>query len=90
MQTGTIRKIIIGKEVTQNAMNFQIGQPVISRTYNIHSIVEKEDKSKLIYIMEASQYKDYKKTGVDAGEIIVWKKIDGDLPSILEYSQDFS
>lgn len=86
----TIRKVIIGKEVTLNAMNFTVGQSVINRTYNIHSIVREVDGDINIYIMDSDSYKKFKDTGKENGDILIWKEINKDIPCMLEFSQDFS
>ena len=72
-----IRKIVIGKEYTVNAMNYTVGKKVVQGRYTVNSIVQEEDKSIKIYIE-------------DDNNIMLWKTINKHVPVVLEYSQDFS
>ena len=72
-----IRKVVIGKEYTQDAMSLRVGQRVIRGQYEIDSIIQDEDGSIDIYIEKD-------------GEILIWKKVGKDVAFTLEYSQDFS
>lgn len=74
-----IRKIIVGREITDNAMSYAVGQYAVKRQYKIQSIVLRDDGSKDIFIQP-----------VDTEEIILWKSVHQDVPCVLEYSQDFS
>lgn len=71
-----IRKLIIGKEYTDNAMSYAVGQKVFRGKYVIDSILANEDGSHTIYI-------------TDKGEIMAWKQIHKDVATTLEYSLDF-
>ena len=71
-----IRKIVIGKEITKEAMSYSVGQKVYRGQYNIDSIV-KEDVGFVIYIDKD-------------GEILKWKEISYETPTTVEYSLDFS
>ena len=72
-----IRKIVIGKEYTTNAMNYTVGRRVVQNRYTVNSIVLNDDKSISIFIE-------------DENEIMLWKTINEHVPMVLEYSQDFS
>lgn len=74
-----IRKIIIGKEITESAMNYTVGQNAVKGKYTIDSILQREEGNIEIYIKEKN-----------GDEILVWKNIHKDIPCVLEYSQDFS
>lgn len=71
-----IRKIIIGKEITTDAMNYAVGKKVFRGQYTIDSIV-KEESGFVIYIDKD-------------GEILKWKEISYDTATTVEYSLDFS
>ena len=72
-----IRKIVIGKEYTVNAMNYTVGRKVVQNRYTVNSIIREDDGSVSIYIE-------------DEQEIMLWKTINEYVPFVLEYSQDFS
>lgn len=71
-----IRKIIIGKEITTDAMNYAVGKKVFRGQYTIESIM-KEPEGFVIYINKD-------------GEILRWKEISYETPTTIEYSLDFS
>ena len=72
-----IRKIVIGKEYTTNAMNYTVGKKVVQGRYTVNSIVKEDDGKISIYIE-------------DENNIMLWKTINEHVPMVLEYSQDFS
>ena len=72
-----IRKIVIGKDYTDNAMSYAVGQKVYHRQYMINSIVQDDDYKVIIYIEKD-------------GEIMIWKYINEHMPYVLEYSLDFT
>lgn len=72
-----IRKLIIGKEYTKDAMSYSVGQKVYRGQYEIDSIVASDDGSHTIYIERE-------------GEIMEWKYIHKDVAVTLEYSLNFS
>ena len=76
----TIRKIIVGKEMTENAMSYAVGQFAVRKKYVIDSIIQREDKSKDIFI---------KLREGDSSEVLLWKSIHPDIPCVIEYSQYF-
>ena len=71
-----IRKVVIGREYTKDAMSYSVGQRVYRGQYEIDCIVEEEGRI-IIYIEKD-------------GEIFSWKEINEYVPFILEYSLDFS
>lgn len=71
-----IRKVIIGKEITKEAMSYSVGQKVYRGQYNIDSII-KEEQGIVIYINKD-------------GETFKWKEISYETPTTIEYSLDFS
>lgn len=72
-----IRKIVIGKEYTKEAMSYSVGQPVYRKQYTISSIVKDDNNRINIYI---------EKDGIN----YPWKEISEHIPYVLEYSLDFS
>ena len=71
-----IRKIVIGKDYTKDAMSYALGQKVYRGQYVINSIILEDDNRISIYIE-------------NDGEIIAWKLINEHIPYVLEYSLDF-
>ena len=71
-----IRKVVIGRDYTKDAMSYAVGQKVYRGQYTIDSIIEENGKVD-IYIE-------------NNGEIIAWKLINENIPYVLEYSLDFS
>ncbi len=71
-----IRKVVIGKEYTKEAMSYSVGQRVFRGQYQIESII-KEDDNIIIYINKD-------------GESFKWKELNGEVAVTLEYSLDFS
>ena len=76
----SIRKIIIGKEPTENSMNYAVGQKAVRGKYKIDSILEKEEGGFDIYI-KSVEIED---------EVLLWKTVHKDMPTILEFSQSFN
>lgn len=73
---GIIRKIVIGKEYTKDAMSYSVGQRVYRGQYRINSIIKDDAGDVDIYIEKDN-------------EIFSWKKINASVAFILEYSLDF-
>ena len=71
-----IRKIVIGKDYTKDAMSYAVGQKVYRGQYIINSIIKDEYGKVDIYIE-------------NEGEIMSWKHINEHIPYVLEYSLDF-
>ncbi len=71
-----IRKIIIGKEITDKAMSYSVGQKVWRQQYVINCIVKHEDNTYTIFIEKDD-------------EILEWKHIHHDVPVTVEYSLNF-
>ena len=71
-----IRKVVIGKEYTKDAMSYAVGQKVYRGQYTIDSIVQEEDDV-VIYINKD-------------GEVFKWKELNSSVAYTIEYSLDFS
>ena len=73
-----IRKIILGKEPTRDAMHYEVGQSVVRGKYAIDSIMEDNEKETIIiYIIDKNKQ-----------EIMKWKEISKNTAWIVEFSQD--
>ena len=72
-----IRKVVIGKEYTVNAMNYTVGKQVVQGRYTVNSIIKEDDGTISIFIE-------------DENNVMLWKTINEYVPYVLEYSQDFS
>ena len=73
-----IRKIILGKEPTRDAMHYEVGKPAVGGKYVIDSILEDNDRETIvIYILDKSN-----------DEILKWKEISKNTAWIVEFSQD--
>ena len=73
---GIIRKIVIGKEYTKDAMSYSVGQPVYRGQYKIDSIIKEENGEITINIEKDN-------------DTYYWKTINPHVAFILEYSLDF-
>ena len=71
-----IRKVVIGKEYTKDAMSYSVGQRVYRGQYEIESIIQEED-SIVIYINKDN-------------ESFKWKELNNGVAVTVEYSLDFS
>lgn len=71
-----IRKITIGNDLL-NAMNFQVGKPVMQGNYTVDTIVETVIGSYDIWVRSSD------------GEVLKWKTIGKNLPTSIEYNIDF-
>jgi hypothetical protein len=69
-----IRKISIGTDY-KNSMHYVVGQEVIG-SYKIHSIIQVEDNSVVIWIEKDM-------------EVVCWKSINKSYPMIIEYNINF-
>lgn len=69
-----IRKISIGNDYKES-MHYVVGQSVLDKTYDIHTINQLDSGSIQIWI-------------VKEGEIILWKSISESMPKVLEYRID--
>ena len=72
-----IRKVVIGKEYTVNAMNYTVGKQVVQGRYTVNSIIKEDDGTISIFIE-------------DENNVMLWKTINEYVPYVLESSQDFS
>ena len=72
-----IRKVVIGKEYTKDAMSYSVGQKVYRGQYTIDSIVKDDDGKINIFIEKG-------------GEILSWKELNPGVACTIEYSLDFS
>jgi len=70
-----IRKISVGADY-KNAMNYMHNQSVLQGNYKIHLIRQTDAGDIEIYI-EAND------------EVVLWKKINGNMPFLIEYNIDF-
>ena len=70
-----IRKISVGADY-KNAMNYMHNQVVLQGNYKIHLIRQTEAGDIEIFI-EAND------------EVVLWKKINGNMPFLIEYNIDF-
>jgi hypothetical protein len=70
-----IRKISVGADY-KNAMNYMHNQSVLQGNYKIHLIRQTETGDIEIFI-ESSD------------EVVLWKKINGNMPFLIEYNIDF-
>jgi hypothetical protein len=70
-----IRKISVGADY-KNAMNYMHNQAVLQGNYNIHLIRQTEAGDVEIFI-ESND------------EVVLWKKINGNMPFLIEYNIDF-
>ena len=70
-----IRKISVGADY-KNAMNYMHNQSVLQGNYKIHLIRQTDAGDIEIYI-EAND------------EVVLWKKINGSMPFLIEYNIDF-
>ncbi len=70
-----IRKISVGSDY-KNAMNYMHNQSVLQGNYKIHLIRQTDAGDIEIYI-EAND------------EVVLWKKINGSMPFLIEYNIDF-
>ena len=75
-EVNVIRKVVIGKEYTKDAMSYAVGQRVYRGQYVIDSIIQDDDKI-VIYIDKD-------------GEVFKWKELNPSVAYTLEYSLDFS
>ena len=71
-----IRKIIIGPNVTENAMNYSLDQQVWNG-HTIEHIQKNDDGSHTIWVQKDD-------------ETLKWKEISSQTPVTVEYSLDFS
>lgn len=70
-----IRKISVGSDY-KNAMNYMHNQSVLQGNYKIHLIRQTEAGDIEIFI-EAND------------EVVLWKKINSNMPFLIEYNIDF-
>jgi hypothetical protein len=70
-----IRKISVGADY-KNAMNYMHNQFVLQGNYKIHLIRQTEAGDVEIFI-ESND------------EVVLWKKINGNMPFLIEYNIDF-
>lgn len=70
-----IRKLSLGADY-KNAMNYMHGQSVLQGNYVIHLIKQVENEDIEIYIEKDN-------------EVVLWKKINGNMPFSIEYNIDF-
>lgn len=71
-----IRKVSIGSDY-KNAMNYMHGQSVLQGNYVIHLIKQDVSSSDIEIFIERNN------------EVVLWKKINGNMPFIIEYNIDF-
>lgn len=71
-----IRKVSVGADY-KNAMNYMHGQSVLQGNYVIHLIKQDVSSSDIEIFIERNN------------EVVLWKKINGNMPFIIEYNIDF-
>jgi len=71
-----IRKVSIGSDY-KNAMNYMHGQSVLQGNYVIHLIKQDVSSNDIEIFIEMDN------------EVVLWKKINGNMPFIIEYNIDF-
>lgn len=71
-----IRKVSIGSDY-KNAMNYMHGQSVLQGNYVIHLIKQDVSSDDIEIFIERDN------------EVVLWKKINGNMPFIIEYNIDF-
>lgn len=71
-----IRKVSIGSDY-KNAMNYMHGQSVLQGNYVIHLIKQEVSSNDIEIFIERDN------------EVVLWKKINGNMPFIIEYNIDF-
>jgi hypothetical protein len=71
-----IRKVSIGSDY-KNAMNYMHGQSVLQGNYVIHLIKQDVSSNDIEIFIERDN------------EVVLWKKINGNMPFIIEYNIDF-
>lgn len=71
-----IRKVSIGSDY-KNAMNYMHGQSVLQGNYVIHLIKQDVSSNDIEIFIERNN------------EVVLWKKINGNIPFIIEYNIDF-
>ncbi len=71
-----IRKVSVGADY-KNAMNYMHGQSVLQGNYVIHLIKQDVSSNDIEIFIERNN------------EVVLWKKINGNMPFIIEYNIDF-
>ena len=71
-----IRKVSIGSDY-KNAMNYMHGQSVLQGNYVIHLIKQDVSSNDIEIFIERDN------------EVVLWNKINGNMPFIIEYNIDF-
>lgn len=71
-----IRKVSVGADY-KNAMNYMHGQSVLQGNYVIHLIKQDVSSGDIEIFIERNN------------EVVLWKKINGNMPFIIEYNIDF-
>lgn len=73
-----IRKISVGADYKNSAMHYIVNQEVLGGNYFIH-LIKQDLKSNSIKIWIESK----------AGEILLWKEFNSQMPIIIEYNINF-